>query len=105
VKALEPELELNQAGEEEHAMALMDAEESMQTWQQAWDESNHTASESRREAEIEQSKIQHLERALERLEDRLKKHHEEMFGWHEERFNTNSGSSAFTSSSSCSSLS
>ncbi|MCK5894954.1 MAG: chromosome segregation protein SMC [Endozoicomonadaceae bacterium] len=77
---IEPELELSQAGEEEHAMALMEAEESMQTWQSAWDESNHAASESRREAEVEQSEIQHLEQALERLDERLRKYQEEKSG-------------------------
>ncbi|OQX33652.1 MAG: chromosome segregation protein SMC [Oceanospirillales bacterium LUC14_002_19_P2] len=80
VLSIEPELELSLAGEEEHAMALMEAEESMQTWQHAWDEFNHSASESRREAEIEQSKIQHLEQVLDRLEERLRKHQEEMSG-------------------------
>lgn len=78
VLSIEPELELSLAGEEEHATALMEAEESMQAWQHAWDEFNHSASESRREAEIEQSRIQHLEQVLSRLDERLRKHQEEM---------------------------
>ena len=43
----------------------------MQNWQQAWEEFNGKSGESRRQAEVEQSRIQHLDKSQERLRDRI----------------------------------
>ncbi len=80
LQIIEPELELAQAGEDEQGEALGAAEESMQSWQQDWDSFNQQASEPRRVAEVEQSKIQHLELALERMAERLSRQKEELSG-------------------------
>ncbi len=75
---IEPELELAQAGDGEQAEALSAAEEAMHLWQQNWDTFNHQSSEPRRVAEVEQSRIQHLELALDRIGERLQRQKEEL---------------------------
>jgi len=70
---IEPELELTEAAEESASEALAAAEEAMQSWQQRWDEFNHTAAGPRQRAEVEQSRIQHLELSLQRLQERVEK--------------------------------
>ena len=78
LQTIEPELELAMAGEEEQAEALEHAEQSMHTWQQTWDTFNQQSSEPRRVAEVEQSRIQHLELALDRMSERLARQKEEL---------------------------
>ncbi len=73
LQQIEPELELTQAGVEESAELLINAEESMQRWQQGWDEFNQRAAQPRHQSEVEQSRIQHLEQVMQRLGDRLQK--------------------------------
>ena len=68
-----PALEVARALESETQDALHGAEDEMQAWQRDWDAFNQTAAESRRQAEVEQSRIQHLERSIERLSDRLER--------------------------------
>ena len=80
LEGIEPELELAQAGEEEQGAALESAEQAMHIWQQGWDTFNQQASEPRRVAEVEQSRIQHLELALDRLTERLVRQKEELSG-------------------------
>jgi chromosome segregation protein len=58
--------------EEASGTRLLEAEQSMQTWQVGWDEFNHKAAESRQAGEVEQSRIEHLEESIERLNDRIK---------------------------------
>ncbi|GAA5317258.1 MAG: chromosome segregation protein SMC [Candidatus Pelagadaptatus aseana] len=70
---MEPELEMIQEAEEDSGEALQFAEDAMQTWQQAWDDFNHSAAEPRQKAEVQQSRIQHLEQVQSRLLDRIKK--------------------------------
>ena len=67
---LAPELEMLQAVEEASAEALLQAEEAMHQWQQQWDEFNHGAAEPRQQAEVQQSRIQHLEQVLQRIQAR-----------------------------------
>ncbi len=74
---IEPELEMLKAAEEDSAELLLEAEEAMQTWQQDWDTFNQTAAEPRQRAEVQQSRIQHLEQAQSRLIERIKKLNEE----------------------------
>jgi len=70
---IEPELEQLQAVESDSGEALNEVEEHMQVWQQEWDEFNQVASDSRRKAEVEQSRIQHLEQVQTRLLERIKR--------------------------------
>lgn len=74
---LEPELELIKAAEETSSESLIDAEESMQRWQNEWDSFNQRASEPRQRAEVQQSRIQHLEQVQQRLLQRIEKLREE----------------------------
>ena len=69
----EPELELLSEQQEASNEALAMAEEAMQAWQQEWEEFNGKSGESRRQAEVEQSRIQHLEKSQERLSDRIER--------------------------------
>ncbi|QEY15011.1 chromosome segregation protein SMC [Cellvibrio sp. KY-GH-1] len=74
---LEPELDLIKAAEETSSESLIDAEESMQRWQNEWDSFNQRASEPRQRAEVQQSRIQHLEQVQQRLLQRIEKLREE----------------------------
>lgn len=73
VDEIEPELEMLQASEGDSGDALISAEEAMQTWQQEWDEFNQRAAEPRQKAEVEQSRIQHLEQVQARLLERIRR--------------------------------
>lgn len=71
--ALEPEQALFQAQAEELAEGLAVAEERMQHWQQEWEQFNQSAAGSRQQAEVEQSKIQHMEQAIQRSRERVER--------------------------------
>ena len=73
LEEIEPELSLNEASEEESAEMLLTAEDSMQHWQQGWDEFNQSAAEPRHQSEVEQSRIAHLDQVMQRLGARLQK--------------------------------
>ena len=77
LRIIEPKLEEAQAVEEESAFALEEADERMQQWQQEWDEFNRRAEEPRQIAEVEQSRIQQLEKIVERGLDRKARLQEE----------------------------
>ena len=77
VEEIQPELELAQSTEEETGGSLMLAEETMQQWQQEWDEFNQSAQEPRQKAEVQQSRIQHIEQVLQRMQQRSSKLDEE----------------------------
>jgi chromosome segregation protein len=72
-----PEQEVTSAAAEEAAAALEESETTMHGWQEQWDTFNLTAAEPRRQAEVQQSRIQQLETSLERLADRQKRLGEE----------------------------
>jgi chromosome segregation protein len=74
---IEPELELIRAAEEGSSESLIDAEQSMQEWQSTWDNFNQRAAEPRQRAEVQQSRIQHLEQVQQRLLQRVEKLKEE----------------------------
>lgn len=74
---IEPDLEMIKAAEEDSGDFLQTAEDAMQDWQLEWDGFNQTAAEPRQRAEVEQSKIQHLEQVQSRLLDRIKRLDEE----------------------------
>ncbi|GGC97738.1 chromosome segregation protein SMC [Halopseudomonas salina] len=77
---VEPELEMASAADEDTAEQLLTAEEAMQAWQGAWDQFNQQAAAPRQQAEVEQSRIRHLEQAIERLSERIQRLEDERSG-------------------------
>ncbi len=77
---VEPELEMASAADEDTAEQLLTAEEAMQSWQGAWDQFNQQAAAPRQQAEVEQSRIRHLEQAIERLSERIQRLEDERSG-------------------------
>jgi len=74
---LEPELELLKAAEDDSGDDLQNAEEGMQNWQQQWDNFNQVANEPRQKAEVQQSRIQHIDQVQQRLITRIDKFEKE----------------------------
>ncbi|MEH6389945.1 MAG: chromosome segregation protein SMC [Pseudomonas profundi] len=74
---IEPELEMSAAADKETAEQLQRAEHAMQEWQAAWDQFNQQSATPRQQAEVEQSRIRHLEQATERLAERIQRLEEE----------------------------
>ena len=74
---LEPDLEMADLSQEESAIRLEDAEEQMQQWQQTWDTFSQRSEEPRQVAEVEQSRIQQLEKIVERGIERRSRLREE----------------------------
>ncbi|MGL4318559.1 MAG: chromosome segregation protein SMC [Pseudomonas sp.] len=70
---LEPEQEITAAASEESSAALEEAESAMHGWQEQWDGFNQRSAEPRRQAEVQQSRIQQLEQSLERLAERQRR--------------------------------
>ncbi|HEY9034079.1 MAG TPA: chromosome segregation protein SMC [Pseudomonadales bacterium] len=68
---LAPELELLAEAEENSQITLAENEEYMQAWQQEWDGFNSKAADSRQKAEVQQSRIQHIEKVLQRIDERI----------------------------------
>ncbi|MBP9961784.1 MAG: chromosome segregation protein SMC, partial [Pseudomonas sp.] len=77
LEMLEPEQEMTLAAAEESAATLEEAESTMHGWQEQWDSFNTRSAEPRRQAEVQQSRIQQLEHSLERLAERQRKLGEE----------------------------
>ncbi|WP_439100544.1 chromosome segregation protein SMC [Congregibacter sp.] len=71
LETLGPALETQRSTAASAAEALAEAEANMQSWQSDWDEFNQKAAVPRQEAEVQQSRIQHLEHSLARLQKRL----------------------------------
>jgi chromosome segregation protein len=67
---LAPGLEEATAAEAISSEALQSAEAAMQSWQQTWDEFNQKSASPRQQAEVQQSRIQHLEQLMRRLTER-----------------------------------
>ncbi|MDH1931074.1 chromosome segregation protein SMC [Pseudomonas sp. GD03696] len=70
---LEPEQEMTLAAAEEAATALEEAELGMHGWQEQWDSFNSSSAEPRRQAEVQQARLQQLEASLERQTERQRK--------------------------------
>ncbi|MCK9564394.1 MAG: chromosome segregation protein SMC, partial [Bacteroidales bacterium] len=68
-----PSVQELRAEEEESALLLQQAEEAMNHWQGTWDDFNQRAAAPRQKAEVEQSRIQHLEQVLRRLGERIER--------------------------------
>ncbi|MFS2125535.1 chromosome segregation protein SMC [Pseudomonas sp. Pseusp97] len=77
LERLAPEQEISAAAAEEATVGLEDAEQRMHDWQQRWDAFNQQSAEPRREAEVQQSRIQHLEQSLERQAERQRRLNDE----------------------------
>ncbi|MCP8467221.1 chromosome segregation protein SMC [Pseudomonas sp. ZM23] len=73
LERLAPEQEVSAAAAEQASAGLEDAELRMNDWQQRWDAFNQQSAEPRREAEVQQSRIQHLEQSLERQGERQRR--------------------------------
>lgn len=70
LREINPELEAARAAEELSSASQTEAEQALQEWQRQWDEFNQKAEEPRQIAEVEQSRIQQLEKIVERGLDR-----------------------------------
>ena len=70
---IEPELERLKEAELTTTETLERAEADMQNWQQQWDSFNQSASQPRQQAEVQQSRIQHLEQVQQRLLERTRR--------------------------------
>ncbi len=75
---LEPEFERLQAADDAASDAAAEAEELMQQWQLSWDNYSQVASQPRQRAEVEQSRIQHLEKSIRVLDDRIERFEQEL---------------------------
>ena len=67
---LEPLLIKAQEAEKASSELLQTAETAMQKWQQSWDKFTQSAADPRQQAEVQQSRIQHIEQLLRRLDER-----------------------------------
>ena len=70
INDLIPKVEVLAAADATKQRTLTDAEESMRQWQSKWDEFNTAASETDRTAEVQASRIEHLEQVIQRLRRR-----------------------------------
>ncbi len=70
---MEPELAVLEETAELSSEALIESEELMQSWQHDWDTFNQKAQAPRQQAEVQQSRIQHLETVQQRLLTRIDK--------------------------------
>jgi len=69
----EPELERCEAEQESRAEALDQAEEMLHAWQSEWDDFNRAAAEPAQSAQVERTRINHLEQQATDLERRLQR--------------------------------
>lgn len=67
---IEPDMEVAKSAEERTTSALLAAEERFHQWQLEWDTFNQESLAPRQKAEVEQSRIRHVEQAMERLRER-----------------------------------
>ncbi|MBI1423134.1 MAG: chromosome segregation protein SMC [Gammaproteobacteria bacterium] len=78
LETIGPSLEQTQAAERDATTALQQAEQSMQTWQQEWEQFTQQAAEPARAVEVESARIQQLEQQLLQLEQRKARLGEEL---------------------------
>jgi chromosome segregation protein len=70
LKALAPDLQSTEELERTSAQALQEAETAMHDWQSEWDRFTQQAAEPARQADVERTRIQHLEQRLNQLNQR-----------------------------------
>ncbi|MBA1200920.1 chromosome segregation protein SMC [Pseudomonas capeferrum] len=78
LEMLEPEQDITLEAAEEAAATLEEAELGMHGWQEQWDTFNTRSAEPRRQAEVQQARLQQLEKGLERVFERQRKLGEEL---------------------------
>ncbi|MEW8297005.1 MAG: chromosome segregation protein SMC [Candidatus Thiodiazotropha sp.] len=74
----QPELDQARGQEAQLSQALHDAEQAIQAWQQEWEEFNQKAAEPAQTAQVERTRINHLEQQGGNLERRLQRLDEEL---------------------------
>jgi chromosome segregation protein len=77
LEALEPELVAATARTGQSQAALQEAEQAMHAWQQEWDEFNRRSAERAQAAQVERTRLDHLDRHLLQLDERLQRMDEE----------------------------
>ena len=70
---LEPEADAAVEQAELSSASLIEAEEQMDGWQQEWDNFNSGAQTASEQAQVQQSRIRHLEQSIERVTERLQR--------------------------------
>ena len=80
VTVLTPQVEELRSLESSSSQALVEAEEAMHAWQHQWDEFNQNAAAPQQQAEVQQSRIQHVEQVLQRLQVKIKQLEDEKRG-------------------------
>ncbi len=73
----EPKLEMQKELQQAINEGLQDAEQTMQEWQLAWDEHNEQAAEPSQTAQVERTRMEHLEKNVNQLKQRQIKIEEE----------------------------
>ncbi len=74
----EPQINAAEGQAGESAAQLAAAEEAMRTWQAEWEEFNRLAAEPAQTAEVERTRIQHLDQQLMRARDAIKRGEQEL---------------------------
>ncbi len=73
LETISPELDAQQAQAEQSATMLKEIEQSMRAWQEEWDEFNQRAAERAQSAQVERTRLDHLERHMQQLDERLQR--------------------------------
>jgi chromosome segregation protein len=73
IAGMEPELEAARLRDEQSGTALQEAEQAMRSWQAEWDEFNRRSAEQSQSAQVERTRIDHLERHIHQIEERLQR--------------------------------
>lgn len=77
---LQPQIEEADALEEEASERVLDAQQALEDWQSGWDDFNAQASGSLQEAQVERTRIEHLEQRQQELDRRSEHLHAERDG-------------------------
>jgi chromosome segregation protein len=77
IEANGPELTATTERAGQSAADLKDAEQAMHAWQEQWDEFNQRAAERAQAAQVERTRLDHLDRHMQQLDDRLQRMDEE----------------------------
>jgi chromosome segregation protein len=73
LEAVEPELAAATERTGQSAAALQDAEQAMHAWQEEWDEFNQRSAERAQAAQVERTRLDHLDRHMQQLDERLQR--------------------------------
>ena len=77
IEANGPELTATTERAGQSAADLKDAEQAMHVWQEEWNEFNQRAAERAQAAQVERTRLDHLDRHMQQLDDRLQRMDEE----------------------------